>query len=342
MGADNKHYLSWQNQTLGPHSVEEIKALLSDRKIHSLFKVQSDEGEVLVREFLAGLNDERKRAASAEQKAVVTHAAKPKPSAPVPELIPEYGNIQPDRVTTGSPTAPLAYNLNIPVHSAGVQPKFGYAVTSLVLSLLFVLPLVNLVSWVMSLIFGYMFLFAAKGDRNQRGYYHAWCGVWLTYIFGLFYVITCFGFAIVSSRNPFILIEHWLPMIHGYMIGGAIAASIVSGLLIAAIKMLTGVAPKTGVAFVAGTLGVVVGITLNFLIGIFTPEAYATGGSTFLVSLTIGLVVFLIQGLAWSQMIQIRDGEKLGFARALIVSLFCSICQLFIVFVLIVLAKALE
>jgi hypothetical protein len=340
MGADNKHYLSWQNQTLGPHSVEEIKAMLSDRKIHSLFKVQSDEGEVLVREFLAGLNDERKRATSAEQKALVTHAAKV--SAPVPELIPEYGNVLSERVQAGSPTAPLANNLNTPIQPAGVEPKFGYAVTSLVLSLLFVLPLINLVSWVMSLIFGFIFLFAAKGDRNLRGYSHAWCGVWLTFIFGSFYVITCFGFAIAAARNPYILIEHWLPIIHGYMIGGAIAGSVVSGLLIAATRMLTGASPKTGAAFVAGTLGVMVGITLNFLIGIFTPEAFANGQSTFLVSLTIGLTVFLIQGLAWSQMIQIRDSEKLGFARALIVSLFCSICQLFIVFVLIVFAKTLD
>lgn len=342
MGADNKHYLSWQNQTLGPHSVEEIKALLSDRKIHSLFKVQSDQGEVLVCEFLAGLNDERKRAASAEQKAVVTHAAKPKPSAPVPELIPEYGNVQPDRVTTGSPTAPLAYNLNIPVHSAGVQPKFGYAVTSLALSLLFVLPLVNLVSWVMSLIFGYMFLFAAKGDRNQRGYSHAWCGVWLTYIFGLFYVITCFGFAVAASKNSFFVIEIWLRVIHIYMLVGAVVSCVVSGLLIAATKMLTGVAPKTGIAFVAGTFGVMVGFTIHFLIAIIAPEAVANGSTTLLVNLSVGVAVFLIQALAWAEMIRIRDGEKLGFGRAAIVSLFCSICQLFIAFVLIVFAKALE
>ena len=194
----------------------------------------------------------------------------------------------------------------------------------------------------MSLIFGYMFLFAAKGDRNQRGYSHAWCGVWLTYIFGLFYVITCFGFAVAASKNSFFVIEIWLRVIHIYLLVGAVVSCVVSGLLIAATKMLTGVAPKTGIAFVAGTLGVMVGFTIHFLIAIIAPEAVANGSTTLLVNLSVGVAVFLIQALAWAEMIRIRDGEKLGFGRAAIVSLFCSICQLFIAFVLIVFAKVLE
>jgi hypothetical protein len=212
-------------------------------------------------------------------------------------------------------------------------------VASFVLSLLFVLPLINLVSWVMSLIFGHMFLYASKGDRTLRGSAYARCGVWLTYIFGSFYVITCFSFAIAVSSDPFVRIKDWLPVIHGLMIGGAIAASVVSGLLIAGTKMITGAAPKTGVAFVAGTLGVMVGLTLQFLVGLMAPEAFATPNTALLVNLSVGVAVFLIQALAWSEMIRVREEEKLGIGRAAVVSLFCTICQLFIAFLLFLFVK---
>ncbi len=336
MNIDKKYSLSWQNQILGPHSVEEIKSLLNDRKIHSLFKVQSDGREVLVREFLASLNDDRKRASAAQAEAAVAQPAKP--AAAVVGAIADYEGHQAASEATKPPTVLPADEFASPPHTGG-EAKFGYAVTSFVLSLLFILPLINLVSWVMSLIFGHMFLYASKGDRTHRGYAYAWCGVWLTYIFGAFYMITCFSFAIAVASNPFIRIEHWLPVIHGLMIGGAIAASVVSGLLIAGTKMITGAAPKTGVAFVAGTLGVMVGLTLQFLLVLMVDESVATTNTYLLINLCVGVAVFLIQALAWSEMIRVRDGEKLGFGRAAIVSLFCTVCQLFIVFVLFLFTK---
>jgi hypothetical protein len=337
MNIDKKYLLSWQSQMLGPHSVEEIKSLLNERKIHSLFKVQSDEGEVLVREFLAGLNDDRKRASAAQAEASVTQ-----PEAAVIEAIAydERRQAASEKTLPPLPTSLLAdESVSPPPLHTGGEAKFGFAMASFVLSLLFVLPFINLVSWVMSLIFGHMFLYASKGDRTHRGYAYAWCGVWLTYIFGAFYLITCFSFAIAVSSRPFIRIEDWLPVIHGLMIGGAIAASVVSGLLIAGTKMITGAAPKTGVAFVAGTLGVMAGLTLQFLVGLVAPEAVATTNTALLVNLSVGVVVFLIQALAWSEMIRVREEEKLGFGRAMIVSLFCTVCQLFLIFVLFLFTK---
>jgi|GEM_PF-2479608 len=340
MNTDKKYFLSWQKQMLGPHSVDEIKSLLNDRKIHSLFKVQGDEGEVLVREFLAGLNDDRKRETAAQQNASLSQPAKR--VAQVVEAIPEFGSDHRavSREMVGSPTAPLPPPP--PPPPFGVEPKFGYALASLVLSLLFIIPLVNLVSWVMSLIFGYMFLFAAKGDRTLRGYTHAWCGIWLTYIFGVFYLISFVASAIGETRDLSIWIGSWLLGFHIVMIVGAIIASVVSGLLIAATKMLTGTAPKTGVAFVAGTLGVMVGFTLLTLVGLIWPDSIATGKVGLLVGLSVGLAVFLIQALAWSEMIRVREGEKLGPGKAAIVSIFCSVCLLFLVLVLIVFVKLFE
>jgi len=328
MNIERKYLLSWQDQVLGPHSVEEIKSLLSDRKIHSLFKVKSDGSEVLVREFLASLNDDRKRASAVQAEASVAP-----PAAVIGAPADHEGHQAASEATVAGESE------NPPPPPTGGEAKFGYAVTSFILSLLFILPLINLVSWVMSLIFGHMFLYALKGDRTQRGYAYAWCGVWLTYIFGAFYLITCFSFAIAVSSRPFIRIEDWLPVIHGLMIVGAIAASVVSGLLIAGTKMITGAAPKTGVAFVAGTLGVMAGLTLQFLVGLVAPEAVATTNTALLVNLRLGVVVFLIQALAWSEMIRVRDEEKLGFGRAMIVSLFCTVCQLFLIFVLFLFTK---
>lgn len=332
MNIERKYLLSWQDQVLGPHSVEEIKSLLSDRKIHSLFKVKSDGSEVLVREFLASLNDDRKRASAAQAEAVVAPPAKPAAAVIGATADHEGHQVASEATVAGESVSPP------PLHTGG-EAKFGFAMASFVLSLLFVLPFINLVSWVMSLIFGHMFLYASKGDRTHRGYAYAWCGVWLTYIFGAFYLITCFSFAIAVSSRPFIRIEDWLPVIHGLMIGGAIAASVVSGLLIAGTKMITGAAPKTGVAFVAGTLGVMAGLTLQFLVGLVAPEAVATTNTALLVNLSVGVVVFLIQALAWSEMIRVREEEKLGFGRAMIVSLFCTVCQLFLIFVLFLFTK---
>lgn len=330
MNIERKYLLSWQDQVLGPHSVEEIKSLLSDRKIHSLFKVKSDGSEVLVREFLANLNDDRKRASAAQAEAVVAP-----PAEPAAAIIRATGDPEGHQVASEATVA--GESENPPPPPTGGEATFGYAVTSFILSLLFILPLINLVSWVMSLIFGHMFLYALKGDRTQRGYAYAWCGVWLTYIFGVFYLITCVGCAVVFSSNRFIRIEDWLPMIHGLMLGGAIASSVVSGLLIGGTKMITGATPKTGVAFVAGTLGVMAGVALGFLLGLMAPEAVNTENTA--MSVYLGGIVFLIQAIAWSEMIRIKDGEKLGLGRAALLSLFCSVCYMFLVFILFLISR---
>lgn len=328
MDEEKKHYVSWRNQTLGPHTIGEIKAMLGERKIHSLFKVQCDDGDILVREFLAGMHDDLKRQSSEKDN--------PLQSQPVKKAIifPD-GDDPVDFLARDKLSTPPAIHSDNPLPIVAGEPKFSYAVSSLVLSLLFALPLINLISWVMSLIFGFLFLQSAKGDKTKRGYLHAWCGVWLTCIFGLFYMISCLTFAIAGSRNPDLLIEVWWPIIHVLMLSGAVASSVVSGLLIAATKMITGAMPKISVAFVAGTLGVLIGIILQIFLYLIVPDAFATQNTTLLVSLFLAIAVFLIQALAWANLIQVRDGEKLGLGRSLIVSLFCSISQLFITILLI-------
>lgn len=338
MNTDKKYFLSWQNEMLGPHSVEEIKTLLSDRKIHSLFKVQSGEKEILIREFLAGLNDEKKKASSGP----------PLRPTLVPEATPEYGNSHSGSAGSPPPPPPPPHDPwdeslqgppPPPPPYIDAEPKFAYAVTSLVLSLLFIIPFLNLIAWVMSLIFGHLFLHSVHGDRTQRGYTHAWCGVWLTYIFGGFYLIMCFTFAIEGTQSRLDLFDDWLPVVHGLMLGGALGSCVVSGLLIGGTKMVTGAMPKIGIAFVAGTLGVMIGLILQFMIGLMTSDTITTENTALLVIFSVGVVVFLIQALAWSEMIKVRDEEKLGFGRAIVVSLFCSICQLFIAFALITFTK---
>jgi hypothetical protein len=128
MNIDKKYLLSWQSQMLGPHSVEEIKSLLNERKIHSLFKVQSDEGEVLVREFLAGLNDDRKRASAAQAEASVTQ-----PEAAVIEAIAydERRQAASEKTLPPLPTSLLAdESVSPPPLHTGGEAKFGFAMAS--------------------------------------------------------------------------------------------------------------------------------------------------------------------------------------------------------------------
>jgi len=120
MNIERKYLLSWQDRVLGPHSVEEIKSLLSDRKIHSLFKVKSDGSEVLVREFLASLNDDRKRASAAQAEAVVAP-----PAAVIGATADHEGHQAASEATVAGKSE------NPPPPPTGGEAKFGYAATSL-------------------------------------------------------------------------------------------------------------------------------------------------------------------------------------------------------------------
>ncbi len=323
----------------GPHSVKEIKSLLNDRKIHSLFKVQVNGSEVLVREFLANLNQEEKRSVKEQaDRETKTQLTKAPETAPEPAVIDNSYKRAPEPLV-GSETGQLNPSPD-PAESAGqpwVEPKYSYGVTSFVLSLLFLLPVLNLFAWVISLVFGHMFLAAAKGDRTHRGYYLAWSGVWLTYIFGAFYTATGAVGAVIVADNPYFQLDDWLVVIHVLMIIGAISSCVTSGLLIAGTKMMAGSAPKTGVAFVAGTFGVVAGLTLGFFSALIAPEAAEMSRTGILIKIAIGFVVLLIQALVWSEMIRVKNDEKLGFGRAIVVSIFCVVCQLFLGFAFLVL-----
>ncbi|MCH7224555.1 hypothetical protein [Haloferula sp. A504] len=334
---DERYYLSWQGKMQGPHTVEEIRDLLRDRKIHSLFKVQREGRELLVRDFLSEVSSAAKEA---EKSAKLPSPGPVAAAQVIPRAIPV-----PEEELASSPPA-------LPVTDEGYGgtaqlqggDRFGFAVTSFVLSMLFAVPFVNLMAWVLSLIFGHLFLASTRDQQDVRGRMLAWCGVWFSYIFGGFSLVAVIMAAIWGDRVPSYLADDlfWelVLIMHGSMIVGAINGIIIAGLLVAGVKMFTQRTPKFPVALVAGTLAAMSDMVLRMTVFTAFPSAMEGGNSTLVVGLCITIAVFAIQALVWADLVHLRSGERLGFAGAALVGLFCSVCLLFISFALLGLVNA--
>ena len=84
---EETHYLiNWKGQTQGPHNEKKIRSLLEERKIHSLFKVEVDGEEIIVREFLAKIEEQRREEQAREEQAREgqrTLDSEPVPNEPV-------------------------------------------------------------------------------------------------------------------------------------------------------------------------------------------------------------------------------------------------------------------
>lgn len=316
----------------GPHSVEDIRDLLRDRKIHSLFKVQKDGRELLIRDFLSEVSAAAKEAEKAAK------MPPPAPVAPAAQRPPRAIPLPEEDMASSPPALPITdeqYDATAPLKGGD---RFGFAVTSFILSMLFAVPFVNLMAWVLSLIFGHQFLSATKAHQDAKGRMFAWCGVWFSYIFGGFSLVAVIMAAIWGGRAPAYLADEvfWelLLAVHGSMIAGAVIGVIIAGLLIAGVKMFTQQTPKFPVALVAGTLTAMIDMALRMTVFTAFPSAMGGGNGTILVGLCITIAVFAIQALVWADLVHLRSGERLGFAGAALVGLFCSVCLLFISFAL--------
>jgi hypothetical protein len=204
------------------------------------------------------------------------------------------------------------------------------ATAAFILSLFFFVPFLNLVCWVMSLIFGHLAL-SKMGSRAAKGRTLAWFGVFLSYITA--------GFLLVSLLLILAMVDRLSPEIfyalHGQLLGAAIGSLILMGLLMLSVNLLTGDIPEFATAYLASLLPSVVTLVAAFVLRGLGGFAEISSKDP-AVGILLIAVVFIAQMVTWAEMIVLKDGRRLGYSHGAIASLFCTIVQtiLTVVFVI--------
>jgi hypothetical protein len=320
-----KLFITWQGKVSGPFTLAELRNQLKNRQINSLYKVQTERGWVTLREFLA--DGDRKVAVTAVVAAATPPAARervyeaqwnaPPPPPPAPAPTEEL------HASAGPEDRPFDEGR----HENGAS---GMATAAFILSLFFFVPFLNLVCWVMSLIFGHLAL-SKMGSRAAKGRTLAWFGVFLSYITA--------GFLLVSLLLILAMVDRLSPEIfyalHGQLLGAAIGSLILMGLLMLSVNLLTGDIPEFATAYLASLLPSVVTLVAAFVLRGLGGFAEISSKDP-AVGILLIAVVFIAQMVTWAEMIVLKDGRRLGYSHGAIASLFCTIVQtiLTVVFVI--------
>lgn len=338
-GNENENlFLSWQGRVSGPFSPGEIRELLKKGKIHSLHKVQVGGNWVLLRDHLAGENRRERKAAQAA--AATRHLADAARQGNVPPLpatiaVADDGSDTPRsgrrRDAPAVSTDPAAQDHPGPSRDVAESvPGTGMAIASFVLSLLFFLPFLNLVAWVLGLIFGRLALGQMPGDNPPRVRVLASCGVWISSIQAtLFLGGMIFVGLHGANTSPGVRNELFLAL-HASMLASGIGALPAAGMLMLAVKLLTNEVPAFAKSYLAALLPTAVGSLCCFVVA--NPAFGPNLATNKVIGLGIVLlaVLFVVQTATWAQMIHLKDREPLGYTQASVASLFCLIVSLFL------------
>jgi len=340
MNADEGKFLSWQGTVSGPHPLEQIRAMLKEGRIHSLYRIQVNGEWVLLRDHLAGI--------SRAVRAVGTKGGPPPlpeargmqripPQPQVPRVVDEEPQaLLPVATLEGDGGGPGAGTMRYSGPTAGADQEAarGFALTSFVLSLLFFLPGLSLVGWVMSLIFGHMALNEERLGRRVGQSWMAWFGVWMSYIMGgMFFVLI--GLFVLGGQSLASFSESgMLFQLHGVLISQGLMAAINGGLLLWAVKLLTGEMPAYSRCYIPALLSISVdSLTTEFTLGFFGIILPELDTSFYVVAGAAAAAFWAVQAAIWGEMVRRKDGSRLGFGNAAVASVFSMILIGFISFV---------
>jgi hypothetical protein len=331
MSENDAHFLSWQGAVTGPHPLEQIRAMLRDGRVHSLYRIQVEGEWVLLRDHLARV--------SRSARAVV---APPRPEPVAPGLQAVGGRDFPDARWVGEnphrsyDESPWSGDPNGPADDRSVQMgqaglsggsegggAKGFAITAFVLSLLFFIPVVNLVAWVLALIFGHLALGEQRSGKPIRQAWMAWFGVWMTYIMGGIFLFYAILLALAKNSLPGGLHQSMLLYLNVTLFSLAIVAAINGGLLVWAVRMLVGEVPGFARCYIAALLSLAAGsFAAGLAMGWFGFMMPEVDGSFILMVVAAIVAYWGVQTSIWSEMVKRRDGESLGFGNAALASLF--------------------
>lgn len=324
-------YLSWKGEISGPLGIEEIRRSLKAGKINSLYKVQVGGDWVLLRDFLAKQSKaekaskiEEERLATAErlemQTAQFNH---PLAAVPVPEDDTHASQAAPQEVFHSGPEVS---HVGAPYEAPAQKVPVGLAVSAFVLSIFFFVPMLNGLTWLLTLIFGHLALSGASMRPKGKAATLAWVGLWITYVqMGFLAIGMIWGVWVEYSD----LKELYL-LFHIQMLGCSISAFIGAAVLMLAVKSATQHLISFASCYVGALLPSAVSVLSIFLLQFNTTYIGYSWQKQLLLLLLVYVLLFLGQIFFWAKFIHISNNQELGYAGAARVSLFYTLV-LFIV-----------
>jgi hypothetical protein len=314
---DRELFLSWQGQVTGPHTLREVRNLLKLGKIHSLYKIQIEGQWILLRDHLATM-DKEAREEAVRQAGRTAGLQAPSPPAVKPIVVPD--NDWQSGGTAETDGDHLA-------RENGSDPvPAGIATACFVLSLFFFVPFLNGITWLLALIFGHLAL--SNADERPRGKAAtlAWIGLWITYVEIGFFLIGLAWFA-VTEAMPMMAVYF---LLHGQMLGNAIAALIGAGVLMLAVKLASGHLIRFSTCYVGALLPSAVSALGMFFLQASIAGASMTEGRNLLLIGLINLVLFVGQIFFWARFIRLPNDEELGLSKAVLTSMLYTAVFLFV------------
>jgi hypothetical protein len=313
-----EYFLSWQGQVTGPHKLEELRHLLKTGKIHSLYKVQVGGQWVVLRDHL-GVLEHNKKLSEARAAALVDHTPKASPLLPVPSVIPDADEESEEYRTH---EANLLYD-----RPNQVPFPTGIAIASFVLSLLFFVPLLNIITCLLALIFGHMALSGREVRTQGKAAVLAWTGLWISYVevSYLLLAIAVIGIAEVPFQLFFL-------QVHAQMLGTVVIALIGSGVLMLGVKLVSGTLIRFTDCFIGALVPSAVTNMGTFILQVSMADYDLSNGKTLFMFGLLHLILFISQVFFWARFIRISDEEELGLANAAITSLLYTFVFIFVTF----------
>jgi hypothetical protein len=313
-------FLSWQGNISGPHSKKDIQQLLKVGKIHSLYKIQVRGEWILLRDYLADL--EQKARDAARRKAAMPPTTKPTyASGSVPHAI-----LVPEDDFSGSAISAMLIEAEPISADKGAEESKGLAITCFVLSCLFFIPFLNLLTWLMGLIFGHLALSQiGVGSKSKAATLNS-VGLWLSYVELGFFLIGLAYFKVIDVRD----MEVAFFVLHGHMLGIALAALLGAGLLMLAVKLSAGKLIGFSTCFVGALLPAAVNTLATLILQSSLAPSELSSGIGIAMFGFISLILFVGQMFFWANYIRLPDGRELGYVNAALSSLLYTVIFIFI------------
>jgi hypothetical protein len=122
--------------------------------------------------------------------------------------------------------------------------------------------------------------------------------------------------------------------LHGVLISQGVMAAMNGGLLLWAVKLLTGEVPAFSRCYISALLSLSAGsLTAGFALGFFEVMLPELDSSFYVVAGAAAAAFWAVQAGIWAEMVRRRDGSRLGFGNAAVASVFSMILVGFVSFV---------
>lgn len=315
-------FLSWQGQVTGPHTLREIQNLLKLGKIHSLYKIQIEGEWNLLRDYLSDLEQKAREAARKQTERILAPPPHPAGSIQKAIVVPDD-----DLLTLPSGTGPFSQSAMDEENRREESP--GMAITSFVLSLLFFIPFLNGLTWLLALIFGHLSLtqgYPESHCKSTKSTTLAWIGLWITYIEISFFLLGLAWFLIIEFPN--MSIGYFI--LHAQMLVNVLGALVGAAVLMLAVKLVSGNLIPFPVCFVGALLPSAIGALGILLVQTSVASSEMTSMKGLGLIGAVNLMLFIGQMFFWARFIRLKDDEELGVANAALASLLYTFIFIFI------------